>query len=86
MTAIVVVAVISVVASLPFWLPRVVVALRMWVFAHVNGTEGIAVPGELVDDSGFLNLYANPAACGRSRGAALSDLFWYWLSPGAEVH
>ena len=86
MTAIVVVAVISVVSSLPFWLPRVVVALRMWVFAHVNGTEGIAVPGDLVDDSGFLNLYANPAACGRSRGAALSDLFWYWLSPGAEVH
>lgn len=27
-----------------------------------------------------------PAAGGRSRGAALSDLFWYWLSPGAHVH
>ena len=23
---------------------------------------------------------------GRSRGAVLSDLFWYWLSPGAEIH
>jgi len=23
---------------------------------------------------------------GRSKGAALSDLFWYWLSPGAEMH
>jgi hypothetical protein len=22
----------------------------------------------------------------RGAGAALSDLFWYWLSPGAEVH
>jgi hypothetical protein len=31
-------------------------------------------------------VYAHPAASGRSRGAALSDLFWYWLSPGAELH
>jgi hypothetical protein len=85
-TAIVVVAAISVVASLPFWLPRVVVALRMWVFARVNGSEAIAIPGELVDESRFLELYSDPAASGRSDGAGLSDLFWYWLSPGAEVH
>jgi hypothetical protein len=31
-------------------------------------------------------LYAHPAANGRSKGAGLSDLFWYWLSPGPEVH
>ena len=31
-------------------------------------------------------MYAHPAANGRSRGAALSDLFWYWLSPGPELH
>ncbi len=31
-------------------------------------------------------MYGHPAADGRSRGAALSDLFWYWLSPGPEVH
>jgi hypothetical protein len=31
-------------------------------------------------------VYGHPAANGRSRGAPLSDLFWYWLSPGPEVH
>ena len=73
-------------ASLPYWLPRLVVALRMWLFARINGPDGIAVPGDLVDASDFLAVYSHPAAGGRSRGAALSDLFWYWLSPGAEVH
>jgi hypothetical protein len=72
--------------SLPYWLPRLVVALRMWLFARINGPEGITVPGELIDTSQFLEIYSHPAASGRSRGAALSDLFWYWLSPGAEVH
>ncbi|MFI6923037.1 hypothetical protein ACIBIZ_24045 [Nonomuraea spiralis] len=43
-------------------------------------------PGDLVDVSRFLEVYGHPAARGRSRGAALSDLFWYWLSPGADVH
>jgi hypothetical protein len=85
-TAVVVVAAIVVLASLPFWLPRVVVALRMRVFARVNGSEGIAIPGDLVDTSRFLELYSHPAANGRSQGATLSDLFWYWLSPGPEVH
>jgi hypothetical protein len=75
-----------VLASLPYWLPRSVVALRVWLFARVNGTEGIAIPGDLVDDSRFLEVYSHPAASGRSRGAGLSDLFWYWLSPGPEVH
>ena len=77
---------LAVLASLPYWLPRSVVALRVWLFARVNGTEGIAIPGDLVDDSRFLEVYSHPAASGRSRGAALSDLFWYWLSPGPEVH
>jgi hypothetical protein len=72
--------------SLPYWLPRLVVALRMWLFARINGPQGITVPGDLVDASQFLEVYSHPAASGRSRGAALSDLFWYWLSPGAEVH
>ncbi len=83
---VVVVAVLAVLLSLPYWLPRAVVALRMRLFARINGPEGIAVPGDLVDTAGFLRLYAHPAASGRSRGAALSDLFWYWLSPGPEVH
>lgn len=73
-------------ASLPYWLPGLVVGLRVRVFALVNGNEGIAVPGELVGVEDFQRLYADAAANGRSRGAALSDLFWYWLAPGPEVH
>ena len=80
------VIVLAIAASLPYWLPDVVVALRVRIFALVNGDEGIAVPGRLVGVEDFKQLYANPAANGRSRGAALSDLFWYWLAPGPEVH
>jgi hypothetical protein len=80
------VAAVASLMSLPYWLPRAVVALRMWLFARINGAEGIAIPGDQVDVSRFLEIYSHPAANGRSRGAALSDLFWYWLSPGAEVH
>ncbi|NUR61309.1 MAG: cytochrome P450 [Catenulispora sp.] len=79
-------AAVAVAASLPYWLPTVVVALRVRVFALVNGDEGIAVPGERVGVEDFKRLYADPAADGRSRGAALSDLFWYWLAPGPQVH
>jgi hypothetical protein len=77
---------VLVVASLPLWLPRGVVALRMRVFAQLNGHEGIPVPGDLVGAAQFKEVYSHPAANGRSRGAGLSDLFWYWLSPGAELH
>lgn len=73
-------------ASLPYWLPGRVVALRIWLFARVNGEEGIPIPGRLVDVEDFMRVYSHPAANGRSRGAALSDLFWYWLSPGPEIH
>src|SRR5919109_3822673 len=77
---------VLVVASFPLWLPKGVVALRMRVFAHLNGHEGIPVPGDLVGAAQFKEVYSHPAANGRSRGAGLSDLFWYWLSPGAELH
>jgi hypothetical protein len=73
-------------ASLPFWLPERIVALRMRLFARLNGDEGIPVPGDLVGAAQFKEVYSHPAANGRSRGAGLSDLFWYWLSPGAEIH
>ncbi len=73
-------------ASLPFWLPPQVVRLRMLIFAKVNGDEGISVPGPRIGVEDYLNAYADPAANGRSRGAALSDLFWYWLAPGPQVH
>jgi hypothetical protein len=77
---------LCIVASLPYWLPSALVGLRMRIFTGINGEEGISIPGELVDSSQFKQVYSHPAANGRSRGAALSDLFWYWLSPGPEVH
>ncbi|MEU6424582.1 cytochrome P450 [Microbispora sp. NPDC046973] len=80
------VAAAIVVISLPRWLPGRVVALRGWVFTRINGEESIAVPGELVGVDRFREVYSHPAASGRSEGAVLSDLFWYWLSPGPELH
>lgn len=69
----------------PRWLPDRVVALRGTVFAKINGQDVLTFP-----DAGgperFREVYGHPAANGRSKGAALSDLFWYWLSPGPEVH
>jgi hypothetical protein len=72
--------------SLPYWLPTTIQALRARIFTRINGEEGIAIPGNLVDAAHFMQVYSHPAANGRSRGAALSDLFWYWLSPGPEMH
>ncbi|WP_431913159.1 cytochrome P450 [Micromonospora carbonacea] len=72
--------------TLPRWLPPAVVRLREWVFARVNGAKGIPVPGPTVGVEHFMRVYADPAADGRSRGAGLSDLFWYWLSPGPHMH
>lgn len=68
-------------ASLPFWLPRAVVALRNRIFVWLNGSEGVRV-----EPAKFLAVYRSPAADGRSRGAVLSDLFWYWLAPGPHAH
>jgi hypothetical protein len=70
----------------PAWLPQRVVTLRMKIFALVNGQDAVTIPGEQVGVKDFRRVYADPAANGRSRGAALSDLFWYWLAPGPEVH
>ncbi|MEU8059949.1 cytochrome P450 [Microbispora bryophytorum] len=80
------VAAAVVVISLPRWLPGRVVVLRGWVFTRINGEESIAVPGDLVGVDRFREVYSHPAASGRSKGAVLSDLFWYWLSPGPEMH
>jgi hypothetical protein len=74
------------VASLPYWLPRGVIAVRNRLFTYINGEEGIPIPGKLVDAAHFKQVYSHPAAHGRSRGATLSDLFWYWLAPGPEIH
>ncbi|RBJ11643.1 cytochrome P450 [Micromonospora provocatoris] len=82
----IVLAGIGVTWTLPYWLPRAVVRLREWVFVTVNGVEGVPVPGPTVGMEHFERVYADPAADGRSRGAGLSDLFWYWLAPGPHMH
>jgi hypothetical protein len=60
--------------------------LRGAIFTLVNGPEGIPVLDRTGATAEFLRVYAHPAANGRSYGAGLSDLFWYWLAPGPEVH
>ncbi len=72
--------------SLPHWLPPLVVRLRMNLFTRINGREALRLPGEEFGPSEFRSLYSHPAVSGRSRGARLSDLFWYWLAPGPEMH
>ncbi|GAA2678002.1 MULTISPECIES: cytochrome P450 [Actinosynnema] len=72
--------------SAPRWLPQRVVALRGKVFEKVNGDRVLTLPDERHGPEVFERVYADPAADGRSRGAGLSDLFWYWLAPGPEVH
>ncbi|MFT7837926.1 cytochrome P450 [Saccharothrix sp. BKS2] len=74
------------VLTAPRWLPARVVALRRRVFEGVNGDHAITFPNAEFGPDRFLEVYGHPAANGRSRGAGLSDLFWYWLSPGPEVH
>ncbi|MFC0597552.1 cytochrome P450 [Streptomyces palmae] len=72
--------------SLPYWLPRSVVALRGTVFARVNGQDTLTFPSPSFGPERFTEVYGHPGAVGRSKGAALSDLFWYWLAPGPQVH
>jgi hypothetical protein len=62
------------------------VALRGAIFTKVNGEEGTPVLQRPTGPADFLRVYGDPAANGRSHGAGLSDLFWYWLAPGPEVH
>ncbi|TVZ40934.1 cytochrome P450 [Alteromonadaceae bacterium 2753L.S.0a.02] len=77
---------IGILISLPYWLPALIVKIRMAVFTRVNGQAAIQLPNGQFDTEDFRKLYAHPAMGGRSEGAALSDLFWYWLSPGPEMH
>ncbi|MFI7351919.1 cytochrome P450 [Streptomyces sp. NPDC049936] len=69
-----------------WWLPRGVVALRVRIFEKVNGDRTVTLPSAAHGPEVFERVYAHRAANGRSRGAGLSDLFWYWLAPGPEVH
>jgi hypothetical protein len=69
-----------------WWLPRSVVALRVRIFERVNCDRAVTLPDARYGPEVFERVYAHPAANGRSAGAGLSDLFWYWLAPGPEVH
>ncbi|MEU4654110.1 cytochrome P450 [Streptomyces sp. NPDC023723] len=69
-----------------WWLPRSVVALRVRIFEKANGDRALTLPDARYGPEVFERVYAHPAAGGRSAGAGLSDLFWYWLAPGPEVH
>jgi hypothetical protein len=79
-------AAVTAAVTAPRWLPDRVVALRGRIFAAVNGDRALTLPNERYGPEVFEKVYAHPAAGGRSRGAGLSDLFWYWLGPGPEVH
>ncbi|MBB4680570.1 cytochrome P450 [Crossiella cryophila] len=74
------------VLTVPYWLPKRVTALRGKVFTLVNGDSAVTFPNAEVGPERFQEIYAHPAATGRSKGAGLSDLFWYWLAPGPEIH
>ena len=83
--------VVMIMLSSPKWLPGIVVRMRMMLLTRINNGqagsgEGFEVPSKEIDSSEFKYLYRQRSAHGRSEGAALSDLFWYFLSPGPEVH
>ena len=46
----------------------------------------LLLPNESLGAAAFREIYANSSLGGRSEGAALSDLFWYWLAPGPQMH
>jgi hypothetical protein len=52
----------------------------------VDSGDGLQVPNAEINCNGFRALYQSRASRGRSEGAGLSDLFWYFLSPGPEIH
>jgi hypothetical protein len=82
----VVVGVVAVLATLPYWLPPLIVRLRMYIFTRINGDAALQLPNDALGAAQFRELYAHSSLGGRSKGAALSDLFWYWLAPGPEMH
>lgn len=77
---------ISMFASFPHWFTAVVIAIRMRVFTRLNADHGVEFPNADVKGRDMLRLYSNENVRGRSFGAELSDLFWYFLSPGPELH
>lgn len=68
------------------WIPPLVIRARKSLFTAVNGHDGISIPGPKVSATQLQKIYSHPAACGRAQGSKLSDLIWYWVSPGAHTH
>ncbi len=75
-------------ATLPLWLPRVVLKLRFFLFTRINGDEGMEIPNSTITAEHFMWLYSHPAANIRSqqRDVGLTDLFWYLLHPASYIH
>lgn len=75
-------------ACLPFVLPPLLIRLRMMLFVKINGDAGIEVPNNDITPAQFKELYNSPLANLRSKQATvgLSDLFWYFLCPGPDIH
>lgn len=69
-----------------FFLPKIFIGLRFFIFTAMNGGKGIQVPSKMWPSKYFKAIYAHANARGKSQGAELSDLFWYFLSPGAHMH
>jgi hypothetical protein len=72
--------------SFPHWFTAIVIAIRMRAFTKLNSDHGVEFPNADVEGRDMLKLYSNENARGRSLGAELSDLFWYFLCPGPELH
>eukprot|EP00958_Prasinococcus_capsulatus_P020485 scaffold2674_cov333-Prasinococcus_capsulatus_cf.AAC.3 len=78
------------VASLPLWMPPLLIAVRFYIFRAINGEEGVELPNANlgVENDTFKKLYNDKACDGRSKQAnyGLSDFFWYLLAPAHAIH
>ena len=89
-SVLVIVGVLLTLCSLPYWLPSRVVRLRERLFVLINGEGGaVEVPSPHLGAAATRSLYSSPHAKLRSNHGnklGLSDLFWYLLMPGADLH
>ncbi|MFG2878983.1 cytochrome P450 [Streptomyces sp. NPDC048337] len=76
----------AVAASLPSWLPRLVITARNRVLAAAGSTEGVTIPGPRIGADRLKDVYTHPHAHGRGPGSQLSDLIWYLIHPVGHVH
>lgn len=77
---------LSLVGSLPVWLPGRVTALRNWLFSRIDGAACVTLPNAKIDADEAMAIYRHAHAGGKAAGSYLSDLFWYWLTPGPHLH